>query len=149
MDGFKIQLLGARKCHLSLPNRLIPISPKYRQAETSHNNVHQNKLNLFQDVYHNELARDQDPLVRRGQLEGSPQSLSRKRQQKASWRQLCQTYRPKRTQTRNWQQQTRHYWSKTDWTWKVFKIQRHWDCTVLYCKKCNWLLYLYLCRWFN
>ena len=84
VDGFKIQLLGARKCHLSLPNRLIPISPKYRQAETSHNNVHQNKLNLFQDVYHNELARDQDPLVRRGQLEGSPQSLSRKRQLKAS-----------------------------------------------------------------
>ena len=82
VDGFKIQLLGARKCHLSLPDRLISISQI--QTETSHYNVHRNKLNFFQDVYHNEGARDQDLLDGRGQLEGSPQSLSRKRQQKAS-----------------------------------------------------------------
>ena len=39
VDRFKIQFLGARKCHLSVPNRLISISPRYRQTEMSYNNV--------------------------------------------------------------------------------------------------------------
>ena len=33
---FKIQLLGPRKSHLSLPDRRITISPKHRQTKMSH-----------------------------------------------------------------------------------------------------------------
>ena len=46
VDEFKIQLLGDRKGHFSLPDRLISISPKYRQTKMFHNDVHQNKLNF-------------------------------------------------------------------------------------------------------
>ena len=36
VDGFRIQLLGPRKSHLSLPNKLITISPKDRRTKTFH-----------------------------------------------------------------------------------------------------------------
>ena len=43
------QLLGDRKSHLCLPDKLIRISPRYRKTKAIHNKVSQNNLNFYQD----------------------------------------------------------------------------------------------------
>jgi len=49
VDSVKIQLLGDRKSHLCLPDKLIRISPRYRKTKTFHNKVSKNNLNYYQD----------------------------------------------------------------------------------------------------
>ena len=45
VDGVEIKLLGGRKSHLCLPDKLIKISPRYRRTKTFHNKVSETNLN--------------------------------------------------------------------------------------------------------
>ena len=59
VDGVKIQLLGCRKSHFCLPDKLINLlSLRYRQTKMSHNKVSKTNLNYYQgdDVPHLERA---------------------------------------------------------------------------------------------
>ena len=74
VDRFRIQLLGPRKSHLKLPDKLITIAPKYRQTKMSHRSRQNNTMSYYEVVCHDERARyaDRGHHNGRGEQEDSP-----------------------------------------------------------------------------